>query len=188
LRNQAACGIVGLQVNSWPNHATDLIRTIRRRSHLGPGPHCMVDAPPCLNLFVVLLGDSSKARNGTRWGIFERPSRNPPGIIKASDPSPLSWPRHLRPHQRGPRTTHAGRRSQLPHRANPRPLFHPLVDHGDARAGRKRGTGSRFRRDRGRKGGLIALLAFNFSAKRWKIIHACFRNFLHQTVQGDTPP
>jgi len=35
---------------------------------LGPGPHCMVGATRhTLNLFVVLVGESSKARKGTSW-------------------------------------------------------------------------------------------------------------------------
>ena len=40
---------------------------------VGPGPHCMVDATRHgLNLFVVLVGDSSKARKGTSWGQVAR--------------------------------------------------------------------------------------------------------------------
>ena len=40
---------------------------------VGPGPHCMVDATRHgLNLFVVLVGDSSKARKGTSWGQIAR--------------------------------------------------------------------------------------------------------------------
>ena len=35
---------------------------------IGPGPHCMVEsARHPLNLFVILVGDSSKARKGTSW-------------------------------------------------------------------------------------------------------------------------
>jgi hypothetical protein len=35
---------------------------------IGPGPHCMVESTRhALNLFVVLVGDSSKARKGTSW-------------------------------------------------------------------------------------------------------------------------
>src|SRR5271154_4393566 len=35
---------------------------------IGPGPHCMVGATRhTLNLFVVLVGESSKARKGTSW-------------------------------------------------------------------------------------------------------------------------
>jgi hypothetical protein len=40
---------------------------------VGPGPHCMVDSTRHgLNLFVVLVGDSSKARKGTSWSPLAR--------------------------------------------------------------------------------------------------------------------
>jgi hypothetical protein len=40
---------------------------------VGRGPHCMVDATRhSLNLFVVLVGDSSKARKGTSWNQVAR--------------------------------------------------------------------------------------------------------------------
>src|ERR1700678_2663085 len=40
---------------------------------LGPGPHCMVDATRhSLNLYLVLVGDSSKARKGTSWSQIAR--------------------------------------------------------------------------------------------------------------------
>jgi hypothetical protein len=40
---------------------------------LGPGPHCMVGATRhTLNLFVVLVGESSKARKGTSWNQIAR--------------------------------------------------------------------------------------------------------------------
>jgi Protein of unknown function (DUF3987) len=40
---------------------------------LGRGPHCMVDATRhSLNLFLVLVGDSSKARKGTSWNQIAR--------------------------------------------------------------------------------------------------------------------
>ena len=40
---------------------------------LGRGPHCMVDATRhSLNLYVVLVGDSSKARKGTSWSQIAR--------------------------------------------------------------------------------------------------------------------
>jgi hypothetical protein len=39
----------------------------------GRGPHCMVDATRhSLNLYVVLVGDSSKARKGTSWSQIAR--------------------------------------------------------------------------------------------------------------------
>jgi Protein of unknown function (DUF3987) len=38
---------------------------------IGPGPHCMVESTRhALNLFVVLVGDSSKARKGTSWNLI----------------------------------------------------------------------------------------------------------------------
>jgi hypothetical protein len=40
---------------------------------VGRGPHCMVDATRhSLNLFLVLVGDSSKARKGTSWSQIAR--------------------------------------------------------------------------------------------------------------------
>src|SRR5271168_3914826 len=40
---------------------------------IGPGPHCMVGATRhTLNLFVVLVGESSKARKGTSWNQIAR--------------------------------------------------------------------------------------------------------------------
>jgi hypothetical protein len=40
---------------------------------VGPGPHCMVESTShSLNLFVVLVGESSKARKGTSWGHIRR--------------------------------------------------------------------------------------------------------------------
>jgi hypothetical protein len=40
---------------------------------IGPGPHCMVGATRhALNLFLVLVGESSKARKGTSWNQIAR--------------------------------------------------------------------------------------------------------------------
>jgi hypothetical protein len=40
---------------------------------IGPGPHCMVGATRhTLNLFLVLVGESSKARKGTSWNQIAR--------------------------------------------------------------------------------------------------------------------
>ncbi len=40
---------------------------------IGPGPHCMVGATRhTLNLFVILVGESSKARKGTSWNQIAR--------------------------------------------------------------------------------------------------------------------
>jgi len=42
-------------------------------SVIGPGPHCMVGATRhTLNLFLVLVGESSKARKGTSWNQIAR--------------------------------------------------------------------------------------------------------------------
>ena len=38
---------------------------------IGPGPHCIVESTRhALNLFVILVGDSSKARKGTSWNLI----------------------------------------------------------------------------------------------------------------------
>ncbi len=38
---------------------------------IGPGPHRMVESTRhALNLFVILVGDSSKARKGTSWNLI----------------------------------------------------------------------------------------------------------------------
>jgi hypothetical protein len=40
---------------------------------IGPGPHCVVESTRhALNLYAVLVGESSKARKGTSWGHIER--------------------------------------------------------------------------------------------------------------------
>ncbi len=51
---------------------------------IGPGPHCMVESTRhALNLFVVLVGDSSKARKGTSWNLIAN-------LFAGVDPSWLS--------------------------------------------------------------------------------------------------
>ena len=51
---------------------------------IGPGPHCMVESTRhALNLFVVLVGDSSKGRKGTSWNLIAN-------LFAAVDPSWLS--------------------------------------------------------------------------------------------------
>ena len=51
---------------------------------IGPGPHCMVESTRhALNLFVILVGDSSKARKGTSWNLIAN-------LFAAVDPSWLS--------------------------------------------------------------------------------------------------
>src|ERR1700689_597557 len=50
----------------------------------GPGPHCMVESTRhALNLFVILVGDSSKARKGTSWNLIAN-------LFAEVDPSWLS--------------------------------------------------------------------------------------------------
>jgi hypothetical protein len=49
---------------------------------VGPGPHCVVESTRHnLNLFVILVGDSSKARKGTSWRhicrLFSEVDRTP---------------------------------------------------------------------------------------------------------------
>ncbi len=53
---------------------------------IGAGPHCMVSATRhSLNLFVVLVGESSKARKGTSWNQAVDPYA--PGEEETSQPS-----------------------------------------------------------------------------------------------------
>src|SRR6201994_838336 len=50
---------------------------------IGPGPHCMVGPTRhALNLFVVLVGESSKARKGTSWNQIPSPHSGPPPITR----------------------------------------------------------------------------------------------------------
>jgi hypothetical protein len=57
-----------------PDPASILLQFLAVFGNLvGRGPHCMVDATRHgLNLFVVLVGDSSKARKGTSWSQIAR--------------------------------------------------------------------------------------------------------------------
>src|SRR6202789_4199516 len=51
---------------------------------IAPGPHCMVESTRhALNLFVILVGDSSKARKGTSWNLIAN-------LFAGVDPSWLS--------------------------------------------------------------------------------------------------
>ena len=51
---------------------------------IGPGPHCMVESTRhALNLFVILVGDSSKARKGTSWNLIAN-------LLAGVDPAWLS--------------------------------------------------------------------------------------------------
>jgi hypothetical protein len=78
--NEAALhGLAGLAVRTIAPHteahpAAILLQLLAAFGNLvGRGPHCMVDATRHgLNLFVVLVGDSGKARKGTSWSQIAR--------------------------------------------------------------------------------------------------------------------
>ena len=79
LRGAALHGLAGLAVRTMAPHteahpAAILLQLLAAFGNLvGRGPHCMVDATRHgLNLFVVLVGDSSKARKGTSWSQVAR--------------------------------------------------------------------------------------------------------------------
>jgi len=79
LGEAALYGLAGLAVRTIAPHteahpAAILLQLLAAFGNLvGRGPHCMVDATRHgLNLFVVLVGDSSKARKGTSWGQVAR--------------------------------------------------------------------------------------------------------------------
>ena len=79
LGEAALHGIAGLAVRTMAPHteahpAAILLQLLAAFGNLvGRGPHCMVDATRHgLNLFVVLVGDSSKARKGTSWSQIAR--------------------------------------------------------------------------------------------------------------------
>ena len=72
-------GCAGLAVRTIAPHteahpASILLQLLAAFGNMvGPGPHCMVDATRhSLNLFLVLVGDSSKARKGTSWSQIAR--------------------------------------------------------------------------------------------------------------------
>ncbi len=73
--------VCGLAPHSEAHPAAILLQLLAAFGNaLGPAPHCMVDATRHgLNLFVVLVGDSSKARKGTSWNqirsLFEQVDR-----------------------------------------------------------------------------------------------------------------
>lgn len=86
------------QADGWPvlpqaalhGLAGDVVRTIAPHSEadpaailiqalaavgnmIGPGPHCIVESTRhALNMYAVLVGESSKSRKGTSWGHIER--------------------------------------------------------------------------------------------------------------------
>jgi hypothetical protein len=79
LREAALYGLAGLAVRTIAPHteahpAAILLQLLAAYGNLvGRGPHCMVDATRHgLNLFVVLVGDSSKGRKGSSWGQIAR--------------------------------------------------------------------------------------------------------------------
>ena len=79
LGEAALHGLAGLAVrtiapNTEAHPAAILLQLLAVFGNLvGRGPHCMVDATRhSLNLYVVLVGDSSKARKGTSWSQIAR--------------------------------------------------------------------------------------------------------------------
>jgi hypothetical protein len=79
LGEAALYGVAGLAVGTLAPHseahpAAILLQLLAAFGNAaGPGPHCMVDATRHgLNLFVVLVGESSKARKGTSWNQIRR--------------------------------------------------------------------------------------------------------------------
>jgi hypothetical protein len=79
LGEAALHGLAGLAVRTIAPHteahpASILLQLLAAFGNMvGPGPHCMVDATRHgLNLFVVLVGDSSKGRKGTSWSQIAR--------------------------------------------------------------------------------------------------------------------
>jgi hypothetical protein len=79
LREQALHGLAGQVVRTLAPHteahpAAILLQLLAIFGNMvGRGPHCMVDATRHgLNLFLVLVGDSSKARKGTSWSQVAR--------------------------------------------------------------------------------------------------------------------
>jgi hypothetical protein len=79
LGDAALYGVAGLAVCGLAPHteahpAAILLQLLAAFGNaVGPAPHCMVDATRHgLNLFVVLVGESSKARKGTSWNQIRR--------------------------------------------------------------------------------------------------------------------
>jgi hypothetical protein len=90
LENAALHGPAGRVVSSLAPHteahsAALLLQFLAAFGNLiGPGPHCMVESTRhALNLFVILVGDSSKARKGTSWNLIA-------SLFSSVDPSWLS--------------------------------------------------------------------------------------------------
>ena len=79
LSEAALYGVAGMAVRTLAPHteahpAAILLQLLAAFGNaVGPAPHCMVDATRHgLNLFVVLVGESSKARKGTSWNQIRR--------------------------------------------------------------------------------------------------------------------
>jgi hypothetical protein len=79
LSEAALYGVAGMAVRALAPHteahpAAILLQLLAAFGNaVGPAPHCMVDATRHgLNLFVVLVGESSKARKGTSWNQIRR--------------------------------------------------------------------------------------------------------------------
>jgi hypothetical protein len=77
LHEDALHGVAGRVVRLLSPHteahpAAILLQLLASFGNLiGPGPHCMVESTRhALNLYVVLVGDSSKARKGTSWNLI----------------------------------------------------------------------------------------------------------------------
>jgi hypothetical protein len=70
----AGLAVCGLAPHSEAHPAAILLQLLAAFGNaVGPAPHCMVDATRHpLNLFVVLVGESSKARKGTSWNQIAR--------------------------------------------------------------------------------------------------------------------
>ncbi len=63
-----------IEPHSEADPAAILIQTLAAAGNIfGPGPYCMVESTRhSLNLYAVLVGESSKARKGTSWSHIER--------------------------------------------------------------------------------------------------------------------
>jgi hypothetical protein len=74
LHGVAGLAVCGLAPHSEAHPAAILLQLLAAFGNaVGPAPHCMVDATRhALNLFVVLVGESSKARKGTSWNQIRR--------------------------------------------------------------------------------------------------------------------
>jgi hypothetical protein len=70
----AGLAVCGLAPHSEAHPAAILLQLLAAFGNaVGPAPHCMVDATRHgLNLFVVLVGESSRARKGTSWNQIRR--------------------------------------------------------------------------------------------------------------------